>query len=182
MQLVELYKKLSNTLKTNNLPYIIVGGQAALLYREPRFTNDIDIIIGTDNGSLETVLRICNEINLRVLVSDPEEFVEQTMVLPATDDESNMRVDFIFSDTKYEAEAIERANFVNYDGCEVPFCCLEDLIILKIFAGRVRDIDDVKAIIRKNPEYNRKLIMENLRMLGNLIDIDLENRFADLEK
>ena len=30
----------------HNIPYIIIGGQAVLLYGEPRLTKDIDITIG----------------------------------------------------------------------------------------------------------------------------------------
>jgi len=42
----QLYKKLSKGLKKHHISYIITGGQAAMLYREPRYTNDIDITVG----------------------------------------------------------------------------------------------------------------------------------------
>jgi len=101
------------------------------------------------------------------------------MVLPVIDDKSNFRIDFILSFTLYEKDAISRANIIKIDGTEVSFCSLEDMIILKVFAGRPRDIDDVQSIIRKNPQFNRQLVMDNLRELGKAIDVDLISRMID---
>ena len=42
----KLLKKIANELNTNNIPYMVIGGQAVLLYGEPRLTKDIDITLG----------------------------------------------------------------------------------------------------------------------------------------
>jgi hypothetical protein len=42
----ELLVSIARKFKENNIPYIIIGGQAVLLYGEPRITKDIDITIG----------------------------------------------------------------------------------------------------------------------------------------
>jgi len=59
-------------------------------------------------------------------------------------------VDFIFSFTPYESQAIKRANKIKILGHEVCFASVEDLIIHKIFAGRPRDIEDVRVLMLKN--------------------------------
>jgi predicted nucleotidyltransferase len=104
------------------------------------------------------------------------------MVLPAYDEMSKMRIYFIFSTTKYEREAITRANIINIDNLEIAFCSLEDLIILKLFAGRAIDIEDVKSIIRKNPNYNYQLVYNTLKDLGDATDTDLLQRLSELDK
>lgn len=161
---------------------MIIGGQAALLYREPRFTNDVDITLGIGQDDAERMINLCSELNFRILVDNPFEFISQTMVLPVFDDTSNFRIDFIFSMTDYEKEAIKRANIINIDGTQVAFCSLEDLIILKLFAGRIRDIEDVSVIIRKNPQYDRELVRKTLIELGIAIDADLVSRLDEIEK
>ncbi|MCX7735560.1 MAG: nucleotidyltransferase [Candidatus Kapabacteria bacterium] len=103
------------------------------------------------------------------------------MVLPAYDELSKMRVDFIFSFTQYEIDAIARANIIQIDGCDVSFCSLEDLIILKIFSGRAIDLEDVKKIINKNPNYNYQLVYNTLKELGEAINIDLISRLKEIE-
>jgi hypothetical protein len=39
----KLIVSIAAAFKKNNIPYIILGGQAVLLYGEPRLTKDIDI-------------------------------------------------------------------------------------------------------------------------------------------
>lgn len=177
----QLLKNLAVNLHKNNIPYVIIGGQAALLYREPRFTNDIDILLGIGQDGADRIIKFCSELNFRILVDNPSEFISDTMVLPAFDDSSNFRIDFIFSMTDYELEAINRANRINIEETQVAFCSLEDLIILKIFAGRNRDLEDVRVIIRKNPNYNSGLVRETLIELGKAIDVDLISRLDDIE-
>lgn len=70
---------------------------------------------------------------------------------------------------------------IDIDGYDIAFCSLEDMIILKVFAGRTRDIDDLEAIIKKNPDYDKYYIVENLKELGNSIDLDLVSRFLEIE-
>jgi len=149
---------LGATLSRHNLPYMIIGGQAVLLYGEPRLTRDIDITLGVDSGHLDELLTIVQELSLKPLPEDIEFFVKQTMVLPVVDEESGMRVDFIFSFTSYEAHAIKRATRVSIRGQEVCFASVEDLVIHKIFAGRPRDIEDARSVVLKNRNMDIKYI------------------------
>jgi len=142
---------------------MIIGGQAVLLYGEPRLTRDIDITLGVNIDRLETLLLVAQQLSLKPLPEDIEAFVRQTMVLPALDQETGIRVDFIFSFTPYESQAILRAKKVSILGQDVCFASLEDLIIHKIFAGRPRDIEDVQMVILKNPALDVLYIEEWLK-------------------
>jgi hypothetical protein len=73
------------------------------------------------------------------------------MVLPVLEKSTGIRVDFIFSFTPYETQAIGRARRIILSGQELCFASPEDLIIHKIFAGRPRDLEDVRTLILKNP-------------------------------
>ncbi len=46
----ELLKKIGLALDENAIPYMVIGGQAVLLYGEPRLTRDIDITLGVKPG------------------------------------------------------------------------------------------------------------------------------------
>jgi hypothetical protein len=52
----ELHAGLATKLDEHHLPYMIIGGQAVLLYGEPRLTKDIDITLGVDSAHLDTGL------------------------------------------------------------------------------------------------------------------------------
>ena len=66
---------------------------------------------------------------LQPLPDQPEQFARETFVLPVAHPDSGIRVDFIFSTTAYEQQAIERAVAVTLGGIQVPFVTAEDLII-----------------------------------------------------
>ena len=149
---------IGKSLEKHNLPYIIIGGQAVLLYGEPRLTRDIDISLGVGIDLLETLLSVVRELSLKPLPEDIKAFVSQTMVLPTLDETTGIRADFIFSFTLYEIEAIKRGNKVKILDQKVNFASPEDLIIHKIFAGRPRDIEDVRTVILKNPNVDRQYI------------------------
>jgi len=129
---------------------MIIGGQAVLLYGSPRLTRDIDITLGIDTDKLVLIQKICSKLRLRILPKNPEGFAEDTKVLPVEATRLKVRIDFIFSFTPYEKQAIKRAKKVLLDGYWVKFASCEDVIIHKMFAGRAIDKEDVKNILIKN--------------------------------
>ncbi len=159
----KILSQIGVSLNKHNLPYMVVGGQAVLFYGEPRLTRDIDITLGVDVNHFRDVLAVVQELNLKPLPKEIESFVRQTMVLPALDEHTGIRVDFIFSYTPYETEAIKRAKKVKIIGQEVNLASPEDLIIHKIFAGRPRDIEDVRTVLLKNPDVDIQYIREWLK-------------------
>lgn len=149
-----LLKKISQQLKKASIPYMVIGGQAVLLYGEPRLTRDIDITLGIGVNELGRLKRVIPGIGLKILVKKEKEFVERNMVLPTMDKKSGIRVDFIFSFSPYERQGIDRAKDVKLGKTLVRFASLEDVVIHKVVAGRARDLEDVKSILLKNPEYD----------------------------
>jgi predicted nucleotidyltransferase len=159
----ELIINIAGELEKLKIPYMIIGGQAVLHYGEPRLTKDIDITLGVSFDKLDDVISIANKLKLKLLPDNPNDFVKKTMVLPAIDEVSSLRVDFIFSFTKFERQAIGRSIDVKIDNVPVKFASLEDIIVLKIFAGRERDLEDVKNIILKHPEFDKKYVEKWLK-------------------
>jgi len=133
---------------------MVIGGQAVLLYGEPRLTRDIDITLGMGVNGLDKIKKIIKAIGLKILVEKEREFVERNMVLPTIDKKSGIRVDFIFSFSSYARQAIERGKDIKLGRTLVKFASLEDVVIHKVIAGRARDLEDVKSILLKNPKYD----------------------------
>lgn len=151
----ELLARLARVLEAHRIPFMLIGGQAVLLHGEPRLTQDVDVTLGVGPSRLEDVLTLCSEARLDPLPEDPGDFVRSTFVLPARDTATGIRVDLIFSTTRYEGRAIERAERVAVGGAEVPFATAEDLIVHKLFAARPRDLEDAAGVVRrKGPELD----------------------------
>ena len=145
-----LIKRIAQHLDRRKISYMIIGGQAVLLYGRPRLTRDIDITLGVDTDEFTSIGEVCKELKLRPLVENPQGFAQDTKVLPTEEPDSKIRVDFIFSFTPYEAQAIANAKHVLIDDYPVKFASCEDVIIHKMVAGRAIDEEDVKAILAKN--------------------------------
>lgn len=159
----EILSRIGVSLKKHNIPYMIIGGQAVLLYGEPRLTRDIDVTLGVNANHIDELLTVIQDLSLKPMPEDIKSFVMQTMVLPALDETTGIRVDFIFSFTPYETEAIKRAKKIEILNQEVYFASPEDVIIHKIFAGRPRDLEDARTIILKNPDIDAKYIRDWLK-------------------
>jgi hypothetical protein len=144
-----LLADIGRELGDRRIPFMLIGGQAVLLHGVPRLTEDIDVTLGVDASGLPSLLSACRSLSLSVLPEDAEEFVRETFVLPVRHGESGIRVDFIFSTTPYERQAIARAESVVLAGVPVPFASAEDLLIHKLFAGRPRDLEDAAGVIRR---------------------------------
>jgi hypothetical protein len=179
----ELLHRIAAALNEGALPYMIIGGQAVLLYGEPRLTKDIDITLGAGLERLTDVLNAARAAGLTALV-DPETFTRQTMVLPCSDPQSGMRVDFILSFSPFEQAAISRARTVKIGDTELRYASVEDLIIHKLIAGRPRDLEDVKGILLKNPaadlSYIRQWLGDFSAVTGDRYEERLEQLLAEL--
>lgn len=154
----ELLEKIARALDASAVAYMVIGGQAVLLYGEPRLTRDIDITLGIGAERLPDILRVGERIGLTARVGDPSDFVGKTMVLPCEHKDSGIRVDFIFSWSPYEQQALRRTRSVQMGRAAVQFASVEDVIIHKIIAGRPRDLEDVKTVLLKNPHVDNAYI------------------------
>lgn len=164
-----LLAMIGRRLTETGIPYMVIGGQAVLLYGEPRLTRDIDITLGAALDRLKDVVALAKDMGLLPL-ADPETFARRTMVLPCQEPDSGIRVDFIFSHSLYEQQAIARARAIEMQGVAVMFASPEDLVVHKVIAGRPRDLEDARIVLMKHPEmdisYIRKWVKEFETALG----------------
>jgi len=178
----KILRRVASQLKKSSIPYMVIGGQAVLIYGEPRLTRDIDITLGIGVGELQRIKKVLHEMGLKVLVKNDRQFVERTMVLPTKDMESEIRVDFIFSFSPYERQAIERARDIKVGRTHVRFASLEDVVIHKVISGRPRDLEDIKSILVKNPKYDSDYISSWLKEFDQSLNQNFLEVFKKIEK
>ena len=175
---------IARQLTARRVPFMLIGGQAVLVHGRPRLTEDVDITLGVPPDEWWVIRDVCADLHLHPLPEHLEAFVRETYVLPARHDETGLRVDFIFSTTPYEGEAIGRAKRIEVAGVAVPFATAEDLIIHKLFAGRPRDIEDAVGVVHRSGAgldwaYVEHWVAEFARVPGRE---DLPRRFTELRR
>ncbi len=92
----------------------------------------------------------CKDLRLKILPDNPQDFAQDTKVLPVEEPESRIRIDFIFSFTPYERQAIKRSKKILMGDYPAKFASCEDVIVHKMLAARAVDVEDVKNMLIKN--------------------------------
>jgi hypothetical protein len=74
-------------------------------------------------------------------------FIEQTRVVPVVHATTGLPADLVLAGPGLEEDFLGRAIEHNIEGVEVPVASPEDLVVMKILAGRPKDFEDVVAIL-----------------------------------
>lgn len=179
-----LLEQLAVALDAAKIPYMVIGGQAVLFYGEPRLTADIDLTLGIGPDRLGDIRALLPALALTPLVSD--DFVQQTFVLPCSAAAEPLRVDFLFSFSPYERQAIDRTRRVRMGRAEVRFASPEDLVIHKLVAGRPRDVEDVRGVLRNvadlDVDYTRRWLGEFQALIERPLLEEFEGLYRDRER
>ena len=164
--------ELHNLLKSLKIPYTLIGGVAVQLWGEPRYTQDVDVTVILDM-TRETELIHAIAANFSPRITDAEEFAMENRVLLVRSS-SGCPIDFSLGLPGYEESMISRALKVDFthELRDINVCTPEDLIIMKMIAGRPRDLDDIESIIvRQQETLDVGYIRERLADFAELLEM-----------
>ncbi len=137
--------EIGKTAETENVNWALVGGIAMYLYGSPRLTKDVDII-ATNNLSLKA--------------NGPLTFGGSNYTIEVG--KYKVAVDWIVRNdgyAKYYRKALAAAIAMPKG---YKLISPEWLLILKMFAGRQKDYDDIVFLLRQKDLVNRSKVKENI--------------------
>ncbi len=149
--------------------WYLFGAQAATLWGRPRLTADVDITAEVAAERLDKFLETMKRQGF-TLRFDDREFVTRTRVFPFLHDRTGVPLDVVLAGPGLEEEFLDRAINVQLEGTTVPVISPEDLIVTKVLAGRSKDIEDVRGVLRERAtslDINR--IRGTLRLLEDAL-------------
>jgi hypothetical protein len=148
-------KRLWAVLEPFNLPMALMGGLAVAVWKHPRNTRDVDILVDVPDANLDTLVEAMERAGMRAKRQPPvlrvgdQRVIQLLYSAPGTF--LDIQIDVLLADSAYQKEALSRAEPVNLDGeREIAVMSCEDLIIHKLLAGRIVDSADVAALLRAN--------------------------------
>jgi hypothetical protein len=146
--------------------WFLFGAQAVVAHGFPRTTGDVDVTVVPADGNPRALAAALVSAGLTLRVSDVDDFVERTAVLPFLHEPTGLGLDVVLGASGLENDCIDRAVAVDIGDGTVPVIRVEDLVVLKVLSGRPKDVEDVRSILRRR---RRTLDLGQVRtLLGQL--------------
>jgi predicted nucleotidyltransferase len=167
--LIKLASSIQKICEQRQWPFCIIGGVAVQHWGEPRFTKDVDLTVLTGFGGEEVIVDGLLE-HFEPRVSDARGFSLKNRVLLLRDS-AGIGIDVALGALPFEEEAVKRAKSIEvYPGMHLRLCTAEDLIVMKAFADRPLDWNDVKGVIIRqgNENLDWSYIFKHLTPLAEL--------------
>jgi hypothetical protein len=136
-------------LERQRTPYMVIGGIAVGVWSAPRATVDLDFVIGVTGDALAAFVQ--SAAGAGIVVFDPHPVELRTIKLLRMQlkepDARLLTLDFIVADDDYKRTALDRAVSIRLREQEVRIAAPEDVILLKLLAGRKHDAVDAENIV-----------------------------------
>jgi hypothetical protein len=166
----ELLAALTSVLRTLEVRWFLFGAQAAIVHGATRLTNDVDVTVDLGGGPHTLLVSALEDAGFERRVRDLDEFVARTRVLPFRHRGSGIDLDVILAGPGPEARFLERAVRRTIDGVRVMVASAEDVVVMKVLAGRAKDVDDVSEIVASQPKLRLPYIRRTLAAFESGLD------------
>lgn len=168
-----LLVKIAEILERLRIPYLVTGGMAVLVWGRPRFTADIDIIIGLQPekvDDLEKALSCIGEavyIDKDSMIRALKNFGEFNYI----DSQTGLKVDFwVLKNNPFERLCLKRVIKKKILSKMISFISPEDLILSKLIWYKKtyssRHLEDIQSILKiSRDEIDQKYLRDWARRL-----------------
>jgi hypothetical protein len=131
-----------------NVQYALAGGWAFSALVEPRATTDIDLLILLDAPSQETIQSLVSSVFSSIIVHPSPMKTKGVSIWRGVGlrDKHEVVVDFLLADSAFLQSALARKQQITFGAQLVSILTLEDLMLMKMIAGRLQDLADLEKI------------------------------------
>ena len=144
--IAEVLADLAKALRSVRAPWYVFGAQALILRGYPRATADLDVTVLL--GAMPTS-RLVTALGKRGFSSSFADtaFVAATRVLPVIHRATGFPVDIVLGGPGLEERFASAAERVRVGRLQVPVATATHLVVMKVLAGRPKDIEDAAALL-----------------------------------
>lgn len=134
--------------------WFLFGAQAAILRGLVRHTEDVDVTIDLGQATTARLIETLAAHGVVMRLHDADEFVAATRVLPLRHTVSGSPVDAVLAGSGMEERILADAELIAVGGVPVRVPRVEDLVTMKLLAGRPLDVEDAVALLVANPRHD----------------------------
>lgn len=156
MSITSFLQRVAGILESAGVPYMLTGSLAAAYYATPRATQDIDVVINTQEQGLEKLVQGFLDAGLYVDRETALDAWRTRGQFNAIDPESGWKIDLIVrKDRSFSRTEFERRERADLLGIEVSLASLEDVLIAKLEWARMGDSELQRADVVRLLEQRR---------------------------
>ncbi len=145
--------------------WYLFGAQAVQVWGQPRLSVDVDVTVRLGSRDVPSFVAGMRSAGFELRVEDRDDFLRRTSVLPFVHSGTSVPVDVVLAASGAEEEFLSRARVVRIAGAEVHVISPEDLVVTKVLAGRPKDLEDVRGILRSRPDLDEARVRALLSLL-----------------
>ncbi len=155
------------------LRYLVTGSTATIAFGEPRFTNDIDIVLDLPADQIDNFCNLFPETDFYLSRTAAISAVQLKSQFNVIHPASGLKVDFmVFAPSEFNASRMLRGRDVPVlEDCMVRFASPEDVILMKLKyyqeGGSEKHLRDIRGVLEvQGGKIDRDYIAEWAAKLG----------------
>lgn len=176
---------LASQLEGMGVTYAVMGGLAVRAYSIPRSTEDIDFTMALGRDRLPELFRAMETQGYSILEPYQAGWVDRLndasqlrlVKLKRYFGEHTIDVDLFLAETPFQEEVLKRRQLADVEGRQLWIASPEDLVLLKLAAGRPRDWIDVGDVFFTQGPLNEPYLRRWAKELE--IESQLERALAE---
>lgn len=143
---------LTQLLSESDISYAVIGGLAVSARGRVRVTEDVDVVVACDWDDATALLeRVRTQDRtasaFQEASNESETILAQGLLLPLVHRRSKVPVDIAIGLSEFERSVVARGEVADVAGLSLPVVSLGDLLIMKVVAGRARDVEDAESLV-----------------------------------
>jgi hypothetical protein len=145
MKIEKDYEEFLRLLNKNSVKYIVVGAFALALYSKPRYTQDLDILIETEEENIKKLINVLHEFGFKKINIKIEDLTKKDQILQLGYEP--VRIDILTSITGCSFKEVWNNKLKEqYGKTLVNFIGKKELIKNKKAISRKQDIADLELL------------------------------------
>ena len=158
MEPSELLRHVAGAFERLGIPYRVTGSMATVAYGEPRFTNDIDVVVRLRADQVKGLCAAFPEPEFYCSAQAAEMAVRQGFQFNILHPQSGLKVDVIIaSDSPFDASRFSRGQRITTASqVEAWFASPEDVILKKLLyfreGGSEKHLRDIVGVLKVRAE------------------------------
>jgi hypothetical protein len=146
-----------------SIPAMIIGGVAASILGRARLTRDVDALAMIPEAEWANALSVAANHGIVARNEATLDFARRSRMLLLRHSASDIDIDVALAGLSFELQALSLAQVHELGGVPLRLPRVEDLLVMKAFAHRPKDMQDIEGLLAVHPGADLVFVRQWLR-------------------